>query len=925
MCQYKRGWARLERTHGSEHRAAATPRVIGRTAHGIVETLSGNQSVVIFAPLGYGKSVLFESIALTLRALGREPLNIAVNPLVHSVPCGSIRSQLGLAMSPTDGEFSTATLLSSAQAQTGSSHPVIMVDDAHLLDPQSMDGLYQLAAARSIVLLVTSDLVPAIDTPTTDAATIRLLDELWIRGGAERIDLEPLSPVQSGQLVREFAPTTRFDRVTLAFLHSRSGGSRLLLRELTSEAVRQQPLPDDRDRTAFALHTPSQRILDLLAHQLRGLTATQLVTLALIGSLTGISTGRASMICDAGELRDLIRRGYVYPGAERSGQLQARTLLADVALTLCDAEQLRTQQALIVSILLTDRHYGFTTTPAECVTIADSWTASGNLPPSVVDEWGSSVVADVLLVAARRSRSLGLTEKALLYSAITLRLEPGLKATIEYSRALASGERYSAALAVLANTEELLHTPADGVKLARWHMSLAKFTTMTADDFTALRTQAASWFPTSTMMHGEVDFVRLTQSVQDVDWPRVAVDGESIARNEDCDVITRIRAACLSGIGHAYDGRTAQGLGMFDLATTLNQRDLAQRDADIYSGEGLALEIFYSSAAVRCLSGFGVQVVADELDEWISRSIINHDLGNLGFLGFVAAELSQFRGDVAGTEADLRAADAHFARSDPDAWRTWIQCLHASSLARMGLMDAARAKIAKIRVLPEEMTALYQFEATRSTLKGLLTAGSTDGARLVASQLYESAEAQTPVMRAWLLDVLVGLGEPPNDLVHILDRAVATNDAPIVAALAQRTRAVAAQDAAALDLAAGQLADLGAYGIAMTASNEAAAMHELHGQSDSADLSRLRADGFSLASRQLPVNVPASLLIEPVLLTYPVLLTEREREVTSLATQGLSNRDIAKSLFLSVRTVESHLYQARIKTGQNSRGDLTSV
>ena len=904
---------------GTGKPATSGLRVIGRTAHGIVDLLRDNQSVVIFAPLGYGKSVLFESIALALRALGNEPLSISANPLLHAVPFGSLALQLGIAASPSAGGCSTATLLSQAQTRTGTSHPVIMVDDTHLLDPQSMDSLFQLAAAEAVVLLLTSDLVPAIDTPDTDAATVRLLDELWIRGGAERIDLEPTTAAQSGQLVREFAPTTQFDRVTLALLHSRSGGSRLLLRELTSEAVRQQPLPDDRARTAFALHPPSQRILDLLTHQLRGLTARQLVTLALIGSLNGISTGRAAMISDAGELRDLIRRGYLHSGAERSGQLQARTLLAEAALTICDSEQLRAQQTLIVSILLTDRQYGFATTPAECMTIAGSWTASVNLPPSVLEEWGSNLVADVLLVAARRSRRLGLTEKALLYSALTLRIEPGLKATIEYSRALASDERYSAALDVLANTQELLHTPAEGVKLARWHVSLAKFTTMTADDFTALRTQAAGWFPASPEMCGAVDFVRLTQSMQDRDWARVAVDGEAIARHEDFDVITRIRAACMSGIGHAHEGRTIAGLALFDLATTLNRRDLAQRDADIYSGEGLALEIFYSSAAVRCLSGFGVQIIADELDEWISRSIINHDLGNLGFLGFVASQLSQFRGDEAGTEADLRAAEGYFARSDPEGWRPWIQCLHASSLARMGLMDAARAKISKMRTLPEGATALYQFETARSNLEDLLSSGSTEGARLLATQLYESAEAQIPVMRAWLLDVLVRLGEPASDVERILDRTVATTDAPIVATLAQHTRAVAAQDATALDEAAGQLADLGAYGSAMTASIEAAALHEVQGALDAADLSRLRAEGFSLASRRLPATVPEALLIEPVVLTV------REEEVTSLASQGLSNRDIAKNLFISVRTVESHLYQARIKTGQNSREDLASV
>ncbi|WP_158251235.1 helix-turn-helix transcriptional regulator [Cryobacterium sp. Y11] len=215
--------------------------------------------------------------------------------------------------------------------------------------------------------------------------------------------------------------------------------------------------------------------------------------------------------------------------------------------------------------------------------------------------------------------------------------------------------------------------------------------------------------------------------------------------------------------------------------------------------------------------------------------------------------------------------------------------------------------------------AFYRFEIHRTNLEILITSGSTDDARLLATRLSASADIPTPVMRAWLLDILVRLGDPAVDIVRILDRAVATTDAPIIEALARRTRAATAHDAAALDDAAKHLANLGAYGSAMIASTEAAALHELQGAIGAADLSRLRADGFSLASRQLPITVPAALLIEPI------VLTEREKEVTALATQGLSNRDIAKSLFLSVRTVESHLYQARVKTGQNPRGPRNRI
>jgi DNA-binding CsgD family transcriptional regulator len=53
-------------------------------------------------------------------------------------------------------------------------------------------------------------------------------------------------------------------------------------------------------------------------------------------------------------------------------------------------------------------------------------------------------------------------------------------------------------------------------------------------------------------------------------------------------------------------------------------------------------------------------------------------------------------------------------------------------------------------------------------------------------------------------------------------------------------------------------------------------------------------------------------------------LTPQELQVVRLAVAGLSNRDIAAQLFLSPRTVESHLYKAYPKLGVASRGELAA-
>lgn len=55
------------------------------------------------------------------------------------------------------------------------------------------------------------------------------------------------------------------------------------------------------------------------------------------------------------------------------------------------------------------------------------------------------------------------------------------------------------------------------------------------------------------------------------------------------------------------------------------------------------------------------------------------------------------------------------------------------------------------------------------------------------------------------------------------------------------------------------------------------------------------------------------------------LLSDREREVAALIAEGLSNRRIAERLFLSVRTVESHVYVARQKVGAATRKDLGAM
>ena len=73
----------------------------------------------------------------------------------------------------------------------------------------------------------------------------------------------------------------------------------------------------------------------------------------------------------------------------------------------------------------------------------------------------------------------------------------------------------------------------------------------------------------------------------------------------------------------------------------------------------------------------------------------------------------------------------------------------------------------------------------------------------------------------------------------------------------------------------------------------------------------------ALATRCGGISTPALREV-----SEPLPLTAREREIVRLLGSGLTSREVAERLCLSLRTVEGHVYRAMTKTGSASRDEL---
>ncbi|KAA0114417.1 LuxR family transcriptional regulator [Mycolicibacterium sp. P9-22] len=141
---------------------------------------------------------------------------------------------------------------------------------------------------------------------------------------------------------------------------------------------------------------------------------------------------------------------------------------------------------------------------------------------------------------------------------------------------------------------------------------------------------------------------------------------------------------------------------------------------------------------------------------------------------------------------------------------------------------------------------------------------------------------------------------------------------PRAAVAAGHAGALAADDGNGLLVAATGYEQFGDRIAAADAAAQAAAVHHRNGKRGSALTAAATAQ--RLAAECGGADTPALRAG-----TLPLPITGRQREIIELAAQGLSNKQIADRLTMSVRSVEGHLFRASQRLGVNGRDGLIAM
>ncbi|MDQ4504326.1 LuxR C-terminal-related transcriptional regulator [Sinomonas sp. ASV322] len=839
-------------------------------------------AVLLLGETGVGKSALVAAVREELSDYA-ETFEIHGSPSLQRVPYGVLAPFLGGL--PTQQAGSRIAVLRAFWRRVeelrneSEGSLILVIDDAHSIDALSAEVIAELVGAGWAQALVTSPDGALLPPP---------LMQLWIDGGAERLDLEPFTEAEA----TSFLEATLGSRVlpsTARRLWRDSQGNPLLLRCLMDEARRAGALIEQRGTWVLAseLERRGDGLVGLVRDQLQRLSSEEREALMLVAVAQPAALGLVEGQFGADVVRSLVAKRLVQPPTGADGSLRLRHVVYGDAIY----QLIPLSRSLWLQQLATE-HRARQLATADGLLCAVSWALGCGLQ---LDD-------TTYLRAAQLAARLG--ENSLALRAVDEVRSPEHAADARLVRGLVAYSRnhHADAVELLEPTREL---DAEGV-LASGLLWLYSRDTLghphdeIARDIRRLAAEGGG---------GPWDLLRLVYLSLTGDYAGLEV-GLAAWRGAEATE----RSAVERGVAAALEAEVLACRGLLLESMTDAARAIELLAPTEFTGclsEFAALRYVYAGVTAGqwdAVESIPVRFAAPPLEEasfqftatlQCARGLALLRQGRFGpALAILEPTLEELRVSDAQHVFRLCAAAAAYCAAKLGDWGQAADFLEDSR-------NRGRVSASIVRPIAElfeaaATCAIEPDEHSMAVFETIIDAATRGARRDVCLQAlflwFEAGQRDR-------LDELLGVAWPMEgewaEAAVLLGAAFAEGSADSL-----RSAADALRSALYPRLARECYAEAFALLENTPARNEARAVWE--GQ---------RACEAELGETEVQPQPSAS----------AGELTRRERQIVALAISGLSDRDIADRLTVSVRTVEGHLYRAYSKLGVSSREQLSSA
>ena len=842
------------------------------------------QGVALVGDSGVGKSTLARMLAKAAESSGRTVRFALGTHTGRAVPLGAFSRavSLGVAREP-------AIMLAAAHKTLAQDEKlVVVVDDAQLLDPLSATLVHQLAANRSARLIVTIRL----SEPVLDAVTALMKERLLLT-----LHLDPFTREQTGLLAGAVLGGPVESRL-VDELSDRSAGNLLLMRSLLSASLEKKVLVRARGQWELRGRLQAEpELYDLLELRLHTLAPEELEVVEVLATAEVLEWGILREICDADAAARLERRGLIQLVADGSHTLAQlnHPVLGDVVTRRTGMVRSRQLNGILAQALgnrIEERGRSTGMPDVRGRLRLARLMIRSDLSPDL----------DVVVAAAADAVAMSDVTLGEELARFAVDRGAGLRATIVLAKAVSWQGRGAEAEAVLAEAEL---DGCDEWLIAQWGCLRA------ANLFWVCRRVEAAQRVLADVRSrvGSAVSVRLADALEVSiqfflgDLAATLKTGPSLCES-DLGPVATMWAAVATASALAVAGRFAEVRRVTDTALhAAASPGLGQQRFNI----GMA-EVMGATAAGDLLAA----EKACERYAAMAAGVPQAEAKAHAMLGLVRLDRGTLPSAIAAFDISKPALQQGFT----SPWLALVAARHAQAEGARGDKEAAAAALRTAEDAYGPHVAVFHPELQLARAWQRASAGETAEARghaIQAAEIAHDAGMHAVEMRA--LHTAVRFGDRSHT-ARLAELAGILNT-PMAEVVADQARGLSEHDAGLLDAVARRFSELGALAFAADAAAQAAEEHARDGDRGNTFESSIWA--CSVASkcgmRTPAINVAAR----------PLPLSGREREISTLVAAGLSNRQIADKLVVSVRTVEGHLYRLFAKLGINNRDQLINL